>query len=158
MDQHSESEMLKMHYTLRPWKTLSLSRLHVMYTTTVAREPHASGPRYSVLDIAHKYRVAIPSLERNIAVSRESQALSATVSSGPPRNPSCMYHVCSRIGIFPPGIYGVPRARLQPSRRCSPPSMRPISPVFRPQASHPGQNISFVSICAIVAMVGIDTD
>jgi hypothetical protein len=57
---------------------------------------------------------------------------------------------------FPPRIYGVPRARLQPSRRRSPPSTRSTSPVFRPQVPRAGQNISSVSICASVAMVGID--
>jgi hypothetical protein len=70
--------------------------------------------------------------------------------------PSCIYHVCSRIAIFPPRIYGVHGARLQPSRRCSPPSMRPTLPGFRPQVPRLGQNISFVSICAIVAMFGIE--
>lgn len=33
---------------------------------------------------SHKYRLAFPSLEKNIAVSRESRALSATVSSRVP--------------------------------------------------------------------------
>src|ERR1700709_1425425 len=48
-------------------------------------------------------------------------------------------------------------ARLQPSRRCSPPSTRPTSLVFRPQVPRAGQNISFVtSICASVEMVGIE--
>ena len=92
-----------------------------------------------MLDSAHKHRLAFPSLEKNIAVSRESRALSATVSSRPPRNPSCTYHVCSRIATFPPRIYGVPRARLRPSRRCSPPSTRPTSPVFRPQVPRADQ-------------------
>jgi hypothetical protein len=109
-----------------------------------------------VLDIAHKYRLAFPSLKKNIAVSRESRALSATVSSRPPRNPLMYIPRMLPHSYFPPRIYGVPRARLQPSRRCSPPSTGPTSPVFRPQVPRAGQNISSVSICASVAMVGID--
>jgi hypothetical protein len=70
------------------------------YSGLLRESPLASGPRYSVQDIAHKYRGVIPSLETNIAVSRESRALSTTVSSRPPPNPSCMYHICSRIASF----------------------------------------------------------
>jgi hypothetical protein len=66
------------------------------------RAPLASGPRYSVLEIAHRYRSIIPSLERNIAFLRERGALFATVSSRPPQNPSCTYLVCFRIAFFPP--------------------------------------------------------
>ena len=47
-------------------------------------------------------------------------------------------------------------ARLQSSPRCSPPSTRPTSPGFRSQVPRLGQTISFVSICASVAMLGIE--
>ncbi|KAJ5378274.1 uncharacterized protein N7496_005683 [Penicillium cataractarum] len=82
--------------------TVTSEKIHnnELFYSGLLREPLASGPRYSVLNIAHNYRLAFPSLEKNIAVSKESRALSATVSS---RVPFTMVRHSSAAPSLTPG-------------------------------------------------------